>query len=104
MHHPVSNKEILLKELSQHRTEIKSFGVASLGLFGSFAKNSQIRDSSDVDFIVEFSNGKKTFDNFMALSFYLEEILGRKVELVTPQSLSKYLGPHILKEVENVHI
>ncbi len=62
MQHPVNNKEILLKELSQHGTEIKSFGVARLGLFGSFAKDTQIRDSSDVDFIVEFKNGKKTFD------------------------------------------
>jgi predicted nucleotidyltransferase len=40
----------------------------------------------------------------MDLSFFLENLLGRKVELVTPQSLSKYIGPHILKEVENVSI
>jgi predicted nucleotidyltransferase len=39
----------------------------------------------------------------MDLAFYLEELFGRKVEIVTPQSLSKHIGPHILKEVENVY-
>jgi uncharacterized protein len=38
----------------------------------------------------------------MNLSFYLEDLLGRKVELVTPQALSKYVGPHIIKEAEDV--
>ena len=44
--------------------------------------------------------GQKAFDAFMELSFYLEEILQRKIELVTMESLSPYIGPHILKEVE----
>jgi predicted nucleotidyltransferase len=55
-----------------------------------------------VDLLVEFAPGEKTYDNFMELSFYLEDLLGRKVELVTPQSLSKHIGPHILKQVEHV--
>ena len=38
----------------------------------------------------------------MDLSFFLEDLFGRKIEMVTQQSLSKYIGPHILKEVENV--
>lgn len=45
-----------------------------------------------------------TFDNFMEVSFLLEDLLGRKVELVTPESLSPYIGPHILREVESVDI
>ncbi len=53
-----------------------------------------------IDLLVEFESGKKTFDAFMELSFYLEEILQRKVELVTVESLSPYIGPHILEEVE----
>ena len=36
----------------------------------------------------------------VGLSFFLEELLGRKVELVTPESLSPYIGPHILREAE----
>jgi predicted nucleotidyltransferase len=58
--------------------------------------------ASDIDLLVEFEPGKKTFDNFMNLSFYLEELLGRKVDILTPQSLSKYIGPHILREAEYV--
>jgi predicted nucleotidyltransferase len=54
--------------------------------------------------LVEFIPEKKSFDNFMELSFFLEGLLGRKVELVTPQSLSKHIGPHILNEVVNVSL
>jgi predicted nucleotidyltransferase len=57
-----------------------------------------------VDLLVDFIPEQKTFDNFMELSFFLEELLGRKVELVTPQSLSKFIAPHILNEVENVSL
>jgi predicted nucleotidyltransferase len=98
----VRNKEGVLRQLSFHRAKIRSYGVSRLGIFGSFARNKAIREDSDIDFLVEFDKDKKSFDNFMDLSFYLEELFGRKVEIVTLQSLSKYIGPHILKEVENV--
>jgi predicted nucleotidyltransferase len=57
-------------------------------------------DRSDVDILVEFEPGKKSFDNFMQLAFFLEDTLGRRVELVTPEALSPHIGPHILREVE----
>lgn len=100
----IHTKKALLSTLFQNREIIKSFGVKELGLFGSFAKDKDINDESDIDFLVEFEQGKKSYDNFMNLSFFLEDILGRKIELVTPQSLSKYLGPHILKQVEHVSL
>jgi hypothetical protein len=53
---------------------------------------------------VEFVPEKHTFDNFMEVSFLLEETLGRKVEVITPEGLSPYIGPHILKEIERVSI
>jgi predicted nucleotidyltransferase len=81
---------------------LNRLGVKSIGLFGSFVKNT-VRDDSDIDLFVDFLPGQKSFDNFMELAFFLEELLGRKVEIVTPQSLSKHIGPHILKEVENVY-
>jgi predicted nucleotidyltransferase len=77
--------------------------VTSLGIFGSFSKG-KIKDSSDVDLLVDFDPAKKSFDNFMDLSFFLEGIFGRKVEKVTTQSLSKFIGPHILNEVQNVSL
>jgi predicted nucleotidyltransferase len=70
-------------------------------LFGSFVRGEQ-HPGSDIDLLVEFEPTRKTFDGFMALSFFLEEILQHKVELVTTESLSPYLGPHILSEVQDV--
>ena len=96
-------KQELLAAITSNREVIKGYGVSNLGLFGSFSKG-RFTETSDVDLLVEFIPEQKTFDNFMELSFFLEELLGRKVELVTPQSLSKFIAPHILKEVENVSI
>jgi predicted nucleotidyltransferase len=98
----VKSKKELMDQLRSHTQDLKSFGVKELGVFGSFVLNTNIKTDSDVDLLVEFEPGKKNYDNFMNLSFYLEELLGRKVDLVTPQSLSKYIGPHILKQVEHV--
>jgi len=81
------------------RIDLTSKGVKRIGLFGSFVRGDQNSDS-DIDLLVEFEIGRKTFDNFMELSFFLEEVLQHKVELVTVESLSPYIGPHILKEVE----
>jgi hypothetical protein len=97
----VINKEYIFASLRSHRSEIKGFGVQSLGLFGSFVKNTAT-ENSDIDLLVSFEPKQKTYDNFMDLSFFLEDLFGRKIEMVTQQSLSKYIGPHILKEVENV--
>lgn len=98
----IYTKYALLSTISKNRDAIRAFGVKDLGLFGSFATEIGITEKSDVDFLVEFEPTSKTYDNFMALSFFLEDLLGRRVELVTRQSLSKYIGPHILKQVEHV--
>ena len=98
----INDKKALLKKLSDHSKEIKLFGVKNLQLFGSFVKNTNINAESDVDLMVEFEAGKKTYDNFIDLSFYLEELLDRKVELLTLQSLSKYSGHRILNQLEDV--
>ncbi len=99
----ILTKATLLENMQRHSKEIRSFGVASVGLFGSFAKNKATK-KSDIDLLVEFVPKQKTFDNYMDLSFFLEDLFGRKIEIVTRQSLSKYIGPHILKEVENVDL
>lgn len=97
----VKDKDQILTLLNAHRRELQNFGVKRFGLFGSFVRNQQ-NNRSDVDLLVEFRPEKKSFDNFMHLAFFLEEKLGRKVELVTPESLSPYIGPRILSEVEYV--
>lgn len=97
----VQSKDAILALLQMNRNKIRRFGVSKLSLFGSFLTD-RFHSSSDVDFLVEFRPNMKTYDNFMELSFFLEDLLGRRVELVTPQSLSPYIGPHILKEAEHV--
>lgn len=100
----VRDKVSLIKQLLSHNETIKGFGVEKLRVFGSFAKDVNIKDDSDVDLLVDFDPDRKTFDNFIELAYFLENLLGRKVEIVTPQSLSKYIGVHILKEAEFVSL
>ena len=97
----VQTKQHILSLILRHRERIAAFGVDRLGLFGSFVRDEQGSDS-DVDMLVKFKTGRKTFDTFMGLGFFLEEIFGRRVELVTQESLSPYIGPSILNEIEYV--
>lgn len=99
----VNSKEAIVQRLVKERARLASLGVKSVGLFGSFVRGEQT-PLSDVDILVEFLPEKRTFDNFMEVAFFLEELLGRKVEVITPEALSPYIGPHILKEVERVPI
>ena len=95
----VETKEQIFFLLDQSDEKLKNFGVKRCGLFGSFLRDRQ-NFQSDIDLLVEFEMGKKTYDNYIHLAFFLEELFGRSVDLVTPESLSPYIGPHILREVE----
>ena len=98
----VQDKAQLIALIQRNQATIRDFGVARLGVFGSFVRD-EPQPQSDVDLIVEFEQDEKTFDNFtMNLSFFLEDTLQRRVELLTPESLSPFIGPHILREVEYV--
>ena len=81
---------------------IDPFGVLDLAIFGSYARGQQ-KETSDVDIFVEFKKEFKTFDNFMDLQFYLEALFGgRKVDLVTRESIREEFLPQALTEA--VHI
>ena len=97
------NKKQVFSLLIQNKEVIKSYGVNTLGVFGSFVRDEPDLNS-DIDLLVEFDPEKKTYRNFIGLVYYLEELLGRKVELVTPNSISPYIAPYIKKEVEYVPI
>ncbi|MBI4767620.1 MAG: nucleotidyltransferase family protein [Deltaproteobacteria bacterium] len=99
----MGTKEGIVKRIVEERERLALLGVISIGLFGSFVRGEQ-NSLSDVDILVEFTPEKHTFDNFMEISFLLEDLLGRKVEVVTPEGLSPHIGPHILNEVERVPI
>jgi len=98
---PTQTKKDVLSVIRQHQDKIKAFGVKKLGLFGSFVRDEQ-NTESDIDLLVEFEEGQKSFDNFIQLSFLLEELLRWPVELVTVESVSPYLRPYITQEVEYV--
>jgi predicted nucleotidyltransferase len=94
-------KADVLARLRGAEARIRAFGVRRLALFGSFARGTP-RANSDVDLLVEFIPDAKTFDAFMGLAFFLEDLLQRRVELLTRESLSPYIGPRILLEAEDV--
>lgn len=96
-------KEDAIKRLKGASGHLASLGVVKIGLFGSFVRGKQT-PASDIDILVDFDPNQHSFDNFMELSFFLEDLFGRKVELVTHESLSPHIGPRILREVENVSI
>jgi len=95
--------DLIFQRILEKQKQLASYGVKNIGLFGSFVRGEQTA-LSDIDILVEFMPEKHTFDNFMEVAFLLEELLGRKVELITTEALSPYIGPHILKEVERVPI
>ena len=95
----IRTKQDVLKILHQNRDRLKTLGVRKIGLSGSLVRGEQHPDS-DIDLLVKFETGQKTFDAFMELSFLLEEVFQRRIELVTVESPSPYIGPHISKEVE----
>ncbi|MBI2629304.1 nucleotidyltransferase domain-containing protein [Candidatus Pacearchaeota archaeon] len=90
----LTTKEII-KILSIHKSEINKYGVKKIGLFGSFAKGKQ-NDKSDVDILVEFYNA--SFDNYMGLKLFLENLFGRNIDLVIEKGLKPELS-YIKKEV-----
>lgn len=87
--------------LTAAKADIVGLGVRRLALFGSVRRDSA-RVGSDIDLLVEFAPGQKSFDHLVALGDLLEEVLGHRVELVTPESLSPFLKSHILADAMDV--
>ena len=88
----------ILKTLKAHEKTIKSrFKVKRIGLFGSVVRG-EARENSDVDVLVEFEEGFKTYDNYIELQFYLEDTLGKRVDLVILEAVKHQLRAIIEKE------
>jgi predicted nucleotidyltransferase len=95
------NHQQAIERLSGCEQEIRALGVSRLALFGSVLRG-HARPDSDVDVLVQFGPGAKTYDRFLRLSELLEARLGRPVELVTTEALSPFIGPRILAEAQDV--
>jgi hypothetical protein len=89
----------LLALLIKHKKHLKTLGVKDVGLFGSFVKGKST-PQSDIDILVDFYPQKKTFDNYMEVKFFLEDLLGREVDLVIKEAIKPGLKKYILKEVK----
>lgn len=95
------NKKDLLYRLKQRIAEIRAkFGVVDLALFGSYARDDAHTDS-DVDMIVTF-DGPADFDRYMDLMFFLSDLLGLRVDLVTNKALRSELRESV--EREAIHV
>ena len=92
-------RDEILKTLSENSQALRELGVLRLELFGSAARGDEGADS-DLDFIVEFRT--KTFDAYMDLKFFLEDLFDRPVDLVLPDTIKPRLKAEILKETVGV--
>ena len=96
----VEIKKILEKNYKYLR---QTFHIRELGIFGSFVKREEkIDNDSDIDILITFGKGYKDFFNYMRLKYYLEEILGREVDLVIKEAVKPRLKERIFGEVEYV--
>ena len=87
--------------LKQHKSALQmSFGITRLALFGSTVRDTA-GDNSDIDVLVAF-DGPATSKRYFGVQFYLEDLFGRPVDLVTEKALRAELRPYIEKEAVNV--
>ncbi|MBI4264707.1 MAG: nucleotidyltransferase domain-containing protein [Acidobacteria bacterium] len=89
-------KADVLRRLREHDEDLKRFSVRRIGLFGSFAHDRQ-RPDSDLDFVVEFET--PTYDHFYELSIFLENLFGRKVEILTPDGVDSIRVEEVARSI-----
>ena len=95
----MTTKENILAILKSNKSEFLRYGVSNIGLFGSYLHNKQ-SDKSDIDLLIDFEPEKENFDNYMAVYDIFENLFkNEKIEIVTKNGLSKYIGPKILNDV-----
>jgi predicted nucleotidyltransferase len=91
-----TRRDEILDLIKEHRDEITRFGAKSLSIFGSVARD-QVRDESDIDILVQFAS-PPTFIAYMDLKFFLEDLLGREVDLVPNGRLKPRIRPAVERE------
>jgi predicted nucleotidyltransferase len=89
-------RDAALATLRAHEQDVRRLGVKSLALFGSVARDEAGADS-DLDLLVEFEE-PASFDRYMDVKIFLEDLLGRKVDLVTKKALKPTMRPYIERD------
>ncbi len=93
----------IVQDLQQDslKTLYKKHGIRYLGLFGSYARGEENKDS-DVDLLVDFNGTKSLFD-LANVKIYFEDLLGKKVDLAMKGRLKKILEPNIKKDLITIY-
>ena len=98
----MTTKYDILSAIKAKRMELSKFGISDIGLFGSYLRGDQ-SEKSDIDLLIDFEPDKENYDNYMAVYDILEQLFkNERVEVVTRNGLSPYIGPKILNEVQYV--
>jgi len=95
----MTTKDFIISAIKTNRQSLIRLGIRNVGLFGSYSRDEQ-SDKSDIDILIDFKPEMENYDNYMAAYDIFEELFkNEKVEIVTLNGLSPYIGPKILKEV-----
>ena len=95
----MKTKDYILTTIRSHKAEFIKLGICDIGLFGSYVRGEQSGDS-DIDILIHFEPDKENYDNYMAVYDMIENLFrNERIEVVTKNGLSPYIGPKILNEV-----
>ncbi|MCM8787928.1 MAG: nucleotidyltransferase family protein [Candidatus Omnitrophica bacterium] len=89
--------KVIINILKEHRDILKKYKVKKIALFGSYVRG-EGKEGSDIDFLVEFK--EPNFDNFMNLVFWLENLFGKRVDILTPISLETIRVKEVAEEIK----
>lgn len=93
-------KEKVIEILKAHETEIREFNIERISIFGTVARD-QETPQSDIDILIKFE-GPASYDLYMDLKFYLEDLLDRRVDLVTEDALRSEIKQYVEKDLIRV--
>ena len=89
----------IIEEIENRSEKINEFGVKEIGLFGSYLEG-EPKEESDIDILVQFKEDEKSFDNYMGLKFFLEDLFEKEVDLVIKNTLKDHLKDEILRSTK----
>ncbi len=97
---PSTNRDINLHDFMKEKKEelVRKYYIKSIGIFGSYIKGKETL-KSDIDILVEFTEGEETFRNYIGLKYYLEDALKKRIDLVIKSTIKPLLKEEILREV-----
>jgi uncharacterized protein len=98
----MTTKDYILSSIKSNKSELLRLGIRNVGLYGSYLRGEQ-SEQSDIDILIDFEPDKENYDNYMAVYDIFEKLFkNERVEIVTKNGLSPYIGPRILNEVQYV--